>query len=98
MKVIKKETIINIDHKPKEKKNRLKSKRDRAVKNVLKGLLKMSFEQNIIVRTPKAKGIIFSAKNSFFENRSLVSENDLIVSPAGNLNDITSCIRKPPKK
>ena len=98
MKVIKKETIIKIDHKPNEKKKRVKSNRGLAVKNVLKDLLKMSLEQKAIAKIPNANGMIFSEKNSFLENKFWTLENDSSVLPVGNFIEIKILIKEPPKK
>ena len=98
MNVIKKETIIRVDHSPKEKKKRVKSKRGRAVKNVRNGRSKINFEQNAMVKTPKMKGIIFNEKNSFFENRSCGLDIEIRDSPACNLAEIKRLINEPPIK
>ncbi|WP_186280113.1 hypothetical protein [Fluviicola chungangensis] len=96
--MMKKETIINMAHNPNAKKKRVKSKRGRAVKKVRKGRLKMSFEQNAIVKIPKTKGIIFKAKNSFLVNRFPGPEKEVRVRPAGDLAEIKIPIKDPPIK
>ena len=98
MKVIKKETISKTDHKPNEKKKRVKSKYGRAVKNVLKDLLKINFAQKAMVNIPKKNGIILNAKNSFFEKKSRAFEMEDRLSPAGKLAVMKMLIKDPPIK
>ncbi len=98
MNVIKKETIISVDHRPNEKKKRVKSKRGRAVKKVRNGRSKINFEQNAMVKIPKTKGIIFNEKNSFLENKSCALGIETRDSPAGNLAEIKRLINAPPIK
>jgi hypothetical protein len=85
-----------VDHNPNEKKNRVKSKRGRAVKKVLNGRLKISREQNTMVRIPITKGIIFTVKNSFLENSACASENGSADPLSGNLNEINKYVSLPP--